>query len=610
MYSVGCENMNNIVLQVTQDIIERSKRSRDDYLSQIQSMKDFGVARKSLSCGNLAHGFAANTEQEKQLLSQYEKPNIGIISSYNDMLSAHHPYQDYPAQIKAVAMKKGITAQFAGGVPAMCDGVTQGQPGMELSLFSRDSIAMSSAIALSHNMFDAVVCLGICDKIVPGMLIGALRFGHLPTVFIPAGPMTSGMSNGEKSRIRKAFQLGEVDRVELLRAESESYHSAGTCTFYGTANSNQMLMEMMGLQLPSSSFVNPGTPLREALTQEATNILCDALNGIESMGVGEMINEKSIVNAMIGLMATGGSTNHTLHLVAIARAAGIIINWDDFSQLSKAIPLLARIYPNGQADVNHFHAAGGMNLIIWRLLHEGLLHEEVNTIVGPGMHRYCKEAYLKNGLLDWRDGMQFSLDENIISAQGSVFCEEGGIRVLKGNLGNCVIKTSAVDVSRQVIVAPAKIFEEQSQLQDAFDAGELTENFIAVVRYQGPKANGMPELHKLTPILSVLQDKGLQVALVTDGRMSGASGSVPAAIHLTPEALDGGLIAKIQQGDILSLDCHKGELNLLVPDSELAIREVTVPNLAAHHVGMGRELFSIMREKVGSAEVGASVFSF
>jgi phosphogluconate dehydratase len=602
--------MNSIVLQVTQAIIDRSQKSRAEYLLQIQSMKSFGVARKSLSCGNLAHGFAANTEQEKQQLSQYEKPNIGIMSSYNDMLSAHHPYQDYPAQIKAAAIKKGITAQFAGGVPAMCDGVTQGQPGMELSLFSRDSIAMSCAIALSHNMFDAVVCLGICDKIVPGMLIGALRFGHLPTVFIPAGPMVSGMSNGEKSRIRKAFQLGEVNRDELLRAESESYHSAGTCTFYGTANSNQMLMEMMGLQLPSSSFVNPGTPLRAALTQGAINILCDSLHGIESMGVGEMINEKSIVNAMIGLMATGGSTNHTIHLIAIARAAGIIINWDDFSQLSKAIPLLARVYPNGQADVNHFHAAGGMNLIIWRLLHEGLLHEDVNTIVGPGMHRYCKEAYLNNGQLDWRDGIQFSLDETVISAQHSVFCEEGGIRVLKGNLGNCVIKTSAVDISRQVIVAPAKVFEEQSQLQNAFDAGELTENFIAVMRYQGPKANGMPELHKLTPILSVLQDKGLQVALVTDGRMSGASGSVPAAIHLTPEALDGGLIAKIRDGDILSLDCNKGELNLLVSDLELAKREITVPDLSAHNVGMGRELFSMMREKVGSAEVGASVFSF
>ncbi|MGR6874313.1 phosphogluconate dehydratase [Pseudomonas sp. HK3] len=602
--------MNHIVSQVTQAIIERSQQSRADYLLQIQTMKNFGVARKSLSCGNLAHGFAANTQEEKKSLSQYEKPNIGILSSYNDMLSAHQPYQDYPAQIKAAAMKKGITVQFAGGVPAMCDGVTQGQPGMELSLFSRDSIAMSSAIALSHNMFDAVVCLGICDKIVPGMLIGALRFGHLPTVFIPAGPMASGMSNGEKSRIRKAFQLGEVDRDELLRAESESYHSAGTCTFYGTANSNQMLMEMMGLQLPSSSFVNPGTPLRSALTEGATNILCDTLNGIESMGIGEMINEKSIVNAMIGLMATGGSTNHTIHLIAIARAAGIIINWDDFSLLSSTIPLLARVYPNGDADVNHFHAAGGMNLIIWRLLNDGLLHDDVNTIVGPGMRRYCKEAYLNEEQLDWRDGIQVSLDSNVIAAPDCVFSKEGGIRVLKGNLGSSVIKTSAVDVSRQVIMAPAKVFEEQSQLQAAFDAGELTDNFIAVVRYQGPKSNGMPELHKLTPILSVLQDKGLSVALVTDGRMSGASGSVPAAIHLTPEALDGGLIAKVKDGDILSLDCHKGELSLLVSDDELLQRNIMPPDLSPHHVGMGRELFSMMREKVGSAEIGASVFDF
>ncbi len=602
--------MNNIVLQVTQGIINRSQKSRGDYLLQLQKMKSQGVARRSLSCGNLAHAFAASTQDEKQKLSHYEKPNIAIVSAYNDMLSAHHPYQTYPLQIKQAAMKKGITAQFAGGVPAMCDGVTQGQAGMELSLFSRDSIAMSTAIALSHNMFDAIVCLGICDKIVPGMLIGALRFGHLPTVFIPAGPMMSGMSNGEKSRIRKAYQLGEVGRDELLRAESESYHSSGTCTFYGTANSNQMLMEMMGLQLPSSSFVNPGTPLRNALTDGAINILCDGLNGIESMGIGEMIDEKSIVNAMIGLMATGGSTNHTLHLVAIARAAGIIINWDDFSELSKVIPLLARVYPNGPADVNHFHAAGGMNLIIHRLLTDGLLHEDVNTIVGPGMHRFCKEAYLKDGTLDWRDGIQSTLDVNVISANNSVFSKEGGIRVLKGNLGASVIKTSAVDKSHFVINAPAKIFEEQSELQEAFDAGLLNQDFIAVIRYQGPKANGMPELHQLTPILSVLQDKGFKVALVTDGRMSGASGTVPAAIHLTPEALDGGLIAKIKEGDLLKLDCHKGELNLMVSAEELQSRKVVPPDLSAHHVGMGRELFSMMRGNVSRADEGASVFKF
>ncbi len=442
------------------------------------------------------------------------------------------------------------------------------------------------------------------------MLIGALRFGHLPTLFIPAGPMVSGMSNNEKSRIRKAYQMGLVDRDELLRAESESYHSQGTCTFYGTANSNQMLMEMMGLQLPSSSFVNPSTPLREALTEGAINILCDGLNGIESMGIGEMICEKSIVNAMIGLMATGGSTNHTLHLVAIAQAAGIIISWDDFSELSKAVPLLARVYPNGSADVNHFHAAGGMNLIIHRLLRDGLLHENVNTIVGPGMSRYCKEAYLNNGVLDWRDGIESTLDKNVIAENNSVFSKEGGIKVLKGNLGNSVIKISAVNESHYVVEAPAKVFEEQWQLQDAFDAGLLNEDFIAVICYQGPKANGMPELHKLTPILSVLQDQGFKVALVTDGRMSGASGTVPAAIHLTPEALDNGLIAKIKDGDRLRLDCHKNELSLLVDDLELAKREIKHPDLSHHHTGMGRELFSMMRSSVSSAEQGASIFKF
>ena len=602
--------MNTVITQVSEGIVRRSRGSRERYLSQLQDMKSQGVARQSLSCGNLAHAFAAGSAQEKRQLAQYEKPNIAIISAYNDLLSAHHPYLDYPAQIKRAAMKKGISAQFAGGVPAMCDGVTQGQAGMELSLFSRDSIAMSTAIALSHNLFDATVCLGICDKIVPGMLIGALRFGHLPTLFIPAGPMVSGLSNAEKSRVRKAFQLGEVDRDALLRAESASYHSAGTCTFYGTANSNQMLMEMMGLQLPSSSFVNPGTPLREGLTEGAVNILCDGLNGIESMGIGEMIDEKSLVNAIVGLMATGGSTNHTLHLVAIARAAGIIINWQDFARLSQVVPLLARVYPNGTADVNHFHAAGGMNLIIHRLLGDGLLHEEVNTIVGPGMHRYCQEAYLLDGQLAWRTGVTSSLDPQVIAASGQVFNSEGGIRVLSGNLGKSVIKTSAVDESQWLITAPAKIFSEQWQLQKAFAAGLLNQDFIAVIRYQGPRANGMPELHQLTPVLSVLQDRGFRVALVTDGRMSGASGAVPAAIHLTPEALDGGLLAKLQDGDWLRLDCHKGELNVLLPAAELAAREVTVPDLSAHHVGMGRDMFALLRQNVSRADEGASVFKF
>ena len=602
--------MNSHVQAVTEHIIQRSEKKRGQYVQHIAAMKQQGVARQALSCGNLAHGFAASSATEKASLSQYHKPNIGIVTAYNDMLSAHQPYQDYPTIIKQAAMKKGLTAQVAGGVPAMCDGVTQGQPGMELSLFSRDNIAMSTAIALSHNMFDGVIYLGICDKIVPGMLMAALRFGHLPSMFMPAGPMTSGMSNNEKARIRKAYQLGQVDRDELLRAESESYHSAGTCTFYGTANSNQMLMEMMGLQLPSSSFVNPNTPLRDALNNEAVNILCDGLNGIESMGIGEIVNEKSIVNAMVGLMATGGSTNHTLHLVAIAKAAGIEITWQDFSELSKVVPLLAKVYPNGSADINHFHAAGGLNVVIGRLLNDGLLHDDVNTIVGPGLHRYTQEAYLNDTKLAWRAGEKSSLDDSVIAAPNTVFHPEGGIRVLTGNLGTCVMKTSAVEDQHMVVQAPAKVFEEQDALERAFKNGELNEDFVAVVRYQGPKANGMPELHKLTPTLQVLLDKGHKVALLTDGRMSGASGKVPAAIHLTPEALSGGLISKIEEGDLIRVDCISGEISLLVEPAILEKRTVSPPDLSVHHMGLGREMFGVFRQEISAADKGATVFRF
>ncbi len=598
--------MNPIVEKVTQAIIERSKPLRTQYLADMQQAELKGPHRGTLSCGNLAHGFAACQPQEKQKLKLLDEANIAIVSSYNDMLSAHKPYEDYPNIIRKAVAEMGSIAQFAGGVPAMCDGVTQGQDGMELSLFSRDNIAQGAAIALSHNMFDAALFLGICDKIIPGLLIAALRFGHLPCLFVPAGPMPTGITNAQKAAVRQRFAKGEATRDELLEAESAAYHSAGTCTFYGTANSNQLLVEIMGLQLPGSSFVNPDSPLREALTRHTAQLATKTTAlGKEFRPIYQVIDERSIVNAIVGLLATGGSTNHTMHIVAFARAAGIIINWDDFAELSKVVPLMTRIYPNGQADINHFQAAGGMAFLIEQLLKGGLLHEDVNTIAGKGLKLYTKEPFLDGDKVVWRDGVSKSLDEEVVRPIENPFSKEGGLSLLKGNLGRAVIKVSAVKEENRIIEAPAVVFHDQNDLANAIASGELKRDCVAVVRFQGPKALGMPELHKLTPYLGNLQDQGYKVALVTDGRMSGASGKVPAAIHLTPEALAGGLIAKIQDGDLVRLDAVKGTLSVLVSEAELAKREAAECDLTRSHQGMGRELFSGQRMLVNGAEQGA-----
>lgn len=604
--------VNKTIAEVTERIIERSRASRQDYLDKVSAASQQGVSRTRLSCGNIAHAYAACDDNDKSVLAVDRSANLAIVSSYNDMLSAHQPFQDYPELIKQAARDAGVVAQFAGGVPAMCDGVTQGRDGMELSLFSRDLIAMATSVALSHDMFDGVLCLGVCDKIVPGLLIGALAFGHLPTVFIPAGPMPTGLSNAEKVKVRQLYAEGKVGRKELLEAESQSYHSAGTCTFYGTANSNQMLMEIMGLHLPGSSFVNPGTELREQLTKAAVTQLSE-LTGLSKnyMPLANIIDERSLVNGIVGLLATGGSTNHAIHIIAIARAAGVIIDWQDMADLSSVVPLLCRIYPNGQADVNHFQAAGGMSLLIRELLAAGYLHDNVNTILGrDGLNRYCDEPFLAEKTsgefsLEWRDGPAKSLDKDVVSSCEQPFSGEGGLKLLEGNLGRSVIKISAVKPEHRVVKAPAVIFEHQDDLKIKFDAGELEKDFIAVVRYQGPKANGMPELHKLTPILGLLQDRGFKVALVTDGRMSGASGKVPAAIHLSPEALEQGPIAKLQDGDMLKLDANSGELTALAEDfSSRTVPSYTQPQTQ----GMGRELFSGFRALVSSAEDGASIF--
>lgn len=594
---------------VTNRIVERSKPSREIYLQRLRETAEKGPFRSSLSCGNLAHGFAACGPDDKASLAGDVAPNLGIITSYNDMLSAHQPFETYPAQIRAAARQAGGVAQVAGSVPAMCDGVTQGQPGMELSLFSRDVIALSAAVGLSHNMFDAAVYLGVCDKIVPGLVIAALSFGHLPAVFIPAGPMTTGLSNDEKVRIRQLYAEGKVGRAELLEAESKSYHGPGTCTFYGTANSNQMLMEIMGLHTPGSSFINPGTPLREALTSEATKrALAITALGNEFTPVGEMIDERSVVNGVVGLHATGGSTNHTLHLVAMARAAGIRLTWEDISDLSDAVPLLARVYPNGPADVNHFNAAGGLGFMIDQLLSVGLLHEDVRTVWGKGLSSYAVEAKLgANGTVVREPISKVSGDAKVVTTADKPFQPTGGLKMLSGNLGKAVIKTSAVKPERHIIEAKARVFHDQAGLHAAFQAGTLTGDFIAVVRFQGPKANGMPELHKLTPPLGVLQDRGQTVALVTDGRMSGASGKVPAAIHVTPEAKDGGPISKIRDGDMIRLDAVTGKLDVLVDAAEFAAREPATADLSHNEWGIGRELFARFRENAGTADEGASV---
>lgn len=598
--------MNRQIQDITESIIERSRDTRQTYLDNIERARRQGPHRGVLSCGNLAHGFAACNPSDKADLRSMTKANIAIVSSYNDMLSAHQPYENYPALIKHAVSEVGSVAQFAGGVPAMCDGVTQGNPGMDLSLMSRDVIAMSTAISLSHNMFDGALMLGICDKIVPGLLMGALSFGHLPTVFVPAGPMPSGIPNKEKAQVRQAYAEGKASRDELLEAESQSYHSAGTCTFYGTANSNQLVIEMMGLHLPGASFVNPDTPLRDALTKAAAlqaTRLTDL--GDTYMPISQIVDAKAVVNGLVGLLATGGSTNHTMHLIAVARAAGYIVNWDDFAQISAAVPLLTRIYPNGSADINHFVAAGGMALLFKELLNAGLLHNDVNTICGRGLEQYTQEPKLVDGRLVWQDGIQSSIDKQVLASVAEPFKSDGGLSVLAGNLGRGVMKTSALPDPHCVIKAPAVVFEDQFDLDDAFKSGALNKDCVVVVRFQGPSAIGMPELHRLTPPLGVLQDRGYKVALVTDGRMSGASGKVPAAIHVTPEACKGGLLAKVQDGDLIELNTCSGVLNLLVDEVELSARTARKANIIHHHVGMGRELFGNMRASLNGAEQGA-----
>ena len=593
----------------TRRIQERSAAGRAAYLKRVEAARNVGTARAHVSCTNLAHAVAAFSPHDKLVLREQQRPNLAIVSSYNDMLSAHQPLARFPEIIKQAARDAGAVAQFAGGVPAMCDGVTQGQPGMELSLFSRDVIAMATAIALSHNVFDAVLCLGVCDKIVPGLLIGALQFGHLPVVFVPGGPMTSGLANTEKARIRELHAQGKVGRKELLEAEMQSYHGPGTCTFYGTANSNQMLMEVMGLHLPGAAFVNPNTPLRDALTGAAAQRAAAITQGGDDYTpIAEIVDERAVVNAIVGLLATGGSTNHTIHLVAIARAAGIVIDWDDFDRLSRAVPLLARIYPNGSADVNQFHAAGGMGLLIRQLLSAGLLHADVRTVAGAGLSRYTHEPYLDQDALKWRPAPDRSLEVGILAETDRPFSNEGGLKLLTGNLGRAIIKVSAVKPEHRTVEARALVFDGQDALLEAFKQGRLQRDFVAVVRYQGPRANGMPELHKLTPTLSVLQDQGFKVALVTDGRMSGASGKVPAAIHVTPECVDGGPLARVRDGDLIRVDAEEGLLEARVDAGEWARRTVTAPDLAAHHFGLGRELFAGARALAGRAEEGAVIF--
>ncbi|KFB11127.1 phosphogluconate dehydratase [Nitratireductor basaltis] len=595
---------------VTERIRERSRALREAYLERVDEAASKGPHRSVLSCGNLAHGFAACAPGDKAALAGDEVPNLGIITSYNDMLSAHQPFEDYPKLIKQAAHEAGGVAQVAGGVPAMCDGVTQGQPGMELSLFSRDVIAMATAVGLSHNMFDAAVYLGICDKIVPGLTIAAFTFGHIPAIFIPAGPMTTGLPNDEKARVRQLYAEGKVGREELLEAESKSYHGPGTCTFYGTANSNQMLMEIMGLHIPGASFVNPNTPLRDALTREAVKRALSITGlGNEFTPVGRMIDEKSIVNAVVGLNATGGSTNHTMHLVAMARAAGIHITWEDISDISDQVPLLARVYPNGLADVNHFHAAGGLGFLIRELLDAGLLHEDVRTVWGDGLRSYAIEPKLgEDGSVIREPAPAKSGNEKVLARYPKAFQPTGGLRVLRGNMGKAIIKTSAVKPEKRVVEAPAIVFHAQEELQAAFKAGELDRDFVAIIRFQGPKANGMPELHKLTPVLGLLQDRGYHVALVTDGRMSGASGKVPAAIHVTPEALDGGPIGRVQTGDMVRLDAEKGTLEILVDQAEFETRPLAQADLSGNSFGMGRELFEGFRKLASRADEGAAVF--
>ena len=590
---------------ITDRIRDRSKPRRSAYLDQIARAAEAGPARAHLSCGNQAHAYAA-MGVDKDRLAAGHVPNLGIVTAYNDMLSAHQPFEHYPEIIRRAARAAGGTAQVAGGVPAMCDGVTQGQPGMELSLFSRDVIALAAGVAMSHNCFDSAVWLGVCDKIVPGLIIAAATFGHVPAVFVPAGPMTSGLPNDEKAKVRQQFAKGEIGREELMKAEMASYHGPGTCTFYGTANTNQMLMEFMGLHMPGAAFVNPGTPLREALTVAATEkALSITALGNDYRPVGHILDERAFVNGIVGLMATGGSTNLVLHLPAMARAAGVEITLEDFSDISAIVPLMAKVYPNGLADVNHFHAAGGLGYMIGELLDAGLLHDDVQTIAGDGLKRYAQEPKLRDGVLVWEDGAGQTLNDRILRPARDPFQPTGGLRQLSGNLGQGVIKTSAVDPSRHVIEARARVFHDQASVKAAFQAGEFTEDVVVVVRFQGPAANGMPELHSLTPLLAVLQDKGLRVALVTDGRMSGASGKVPAAIHVAPEAAKGGPLARVRDGDLVRMDAVAGTLDVLEPGFDG--REPISVDLSSNETGIGRELFRMFRATVGDSTEGAGV---
>ncbi len=600
-------SLNDQIARVTDRIIERSKPLRQPYMDRMAAARDEGPNRAHLTCGNLAHAFAASNDDDKEALARGSAGNIGIITAYNDMLSAHQPFERYPELIREAARAAGGTAQVAGGVPAMCDGVTQGQAGMELSLFSRDVIAMAAGVGLSHNVFDSTVYLGVCDKIVPGLVIAAATFGYLPAVFLPAGPMTSGMSNDEKTSIRKKFAAGEIGREELLAAEMASYHGPGTCTFYGTANTNQMLMEFMGLHLPGASFVNPNTPLRDALTIEgAKRAMAISALGNEYTPVCEILDEKAFVNGIAGLMATGGSTNLLIHLLAMARAAGVVLDWEDFSDISAVVPLIARVYPNGLADVNHFHAAGGLAYMFGEMLDAGLLHDDTKTVVGTGLAQYIAEPKLINGEVVWEDGPRESLNDKILKPVSAPFQKEGGLSKLSGNLGTGVMKVSAVAEDKRIITAPARVFHDQEDVKTAFKAGEFTDDVVVVVRFQGPMANGMPELHSLTPLLTILQERGQKVALVTDGRMSGASGKVPSAIHVSPEALAGGPLAKIQDGDMITVDAINGVLETTT--AGVMDRPNATADLSANGFGTGRELFEVFRRNVGPAETGASVF--
>ena len=596
--------MHPVTAEVTRRIAARSRDVRADYLSRMEAARHAGPGRAKLSCANFAHAFAAESPGDKLRMRDPTAANLAIVSAYNDMLSAHQPLERYPAIIRQAARVVGATAQFAGGVPAMCDGVTQGRPGMELSLFSRDVIAMATAVALTHDAFDAALMLGVCDKIVPGLTMGALAFGHLPTIFVPAGPMSSGIPNSQKARVRALYAEGKATREELLDSEMKSYHGPGTCTFYGTANSNQMMMELTGLHLPGSAFVSPNTPLRDALVAAAPRRAVEIRDGgNDYIPMSAVVDEKSLVNALAGLLATGGSTNHTLHLIAMARAAGVLITWEDFDDLSRVTPLIARVYPNGSEDVNAFHAAGGMAFVTRQLLDAGLAHDDVLTVAGRGLRRYRQEPFLDDGRLVWREGTTVSLDRDILRPVDDPFQAEGGLRLLAGPLGRAVIKTSAVKAQHLVVEAPAVVFEDQDDLLAAYKRGELNRDFVAVVRFQGPKANGMPELHSLTPPLGVLLDKGFRVALVTDGRMSGASGKVPAAIHVTPEAADGGPLAYVRDGDIIRLDAEAGTLQIKVSENELMSRTPAAGRPSAP--GYGRELFGWMRRAAGPADAGA-----